>query len=183
MKHIFISYARYDVDFARELQKKLVEAELPIWMDRHIEPGDDWEEKIDQALRDAWVVLVIVSAKSSQSYYVTYEWSYALGLGVKVIPLIIEKTDARHPKIAKLQHLEFDRATARPWGVLISELKSLQKEITNSPSTHDALLTALVELRLAGVLQQKHLNVFLNYEVISADDFLTIQNQMNYPQE
>lgn len=53
--HIFISYARADgSDFALRLYDDLEVRSINAWLDVHdIDPGEDWDQAIDNGLRDA----------------------------------------------------------------------------------------------------------------------------------
>jgi TIR domain len=59
----------------------------------------DWRREIDDALRNSHIVLVLVTRIARQSEYVTYEWAFALGAGVKVVPIVVDK-QALHPRLA-----------------------------------------------------------------------------------
>lgn len=78
MPHVFISYAHYDNDFAEILTAKLKKVVFLHWVDsEHLGAGEDWRQAIDDAIREAFVVVVILSPSSKTSEYVTYEWAFA----------------------------------------------------------------------------------------------------------
>lgn len=106
MTHIFISYSHNDDDFATELESRLEAKGIDAWTDHDLEVGDNWKEGIDAAIEQCFALLVVVSPQSKSSEYVTYEWSYALGAGIKVLPLLLKPTPL-HPKLADLQYLDF----------------------------------------------------------------------------
>ena len=88
MTTVFISYDREDSDFAELVQAKLNRAGHTTFMDLEIlDVGDDWRDKIDLALRASQVAIVIMTPEAAASHYVAYEWAFALGAGLKVIPL------------------------------------------------------------------------------------------------
>ncbi len=131
MKHIFISYARADRPWATRIARELRKAQRKDWLDTdEIEIGGDWLQAIEQALRAASSVVVILSPKSAASEYVTYEWAFALGVGIPVIPVLVEAT-RYHPRLATMQHLDFTIGTPR-WGRLIDSLRR-PEEYLNSP--------------------------------------------------
>lgn len=105
MSHLFISYKREDQYQLKALIRKLEENNIPYWYDKAIGTGDEWRQSIDDALENAFALVVIVTAKSLKSPYVTYEWSWALGAGIKVIPLKFEDVaeDAVHPRLSVIQ--------------------------------------------------------------------------------
>lgn len=107
MSHIFISYAHDDKVHLDKLVAWLREnkfADHEIWYDHHLEAGNSWRDEITTALNEAFVVLVIVTKTSMTRHYCTYEWAYAMGQGVSVLPLVFTElsiTDAPAPLAAK----------------------------------------------------------------------------------
>src|SRR5260221_4547630 len=75
-----ISYAHEDKQFVEELKQNLQNDGFDIWTDHDIESGTTWEPAIDDAIRNAPGIIVVLSPDSMDSLYVTYEWAYALGL-------------------------------------------------------------------------------------------------------
>lgn len=125
MGHIFISYSQVDTDFAEILLIKLGENGFTPWIDhKGVQAGDDWHQAIDDAIRVAKAILLILSPDSAQSPYVTYEWAFAYAIGVPLIPLLYRKADL-HPKLETIQYLDFTHRLNRPWDKLISQLKTL----------------------------------------------------------
>jgi HEAT repeat protein len=119
MNHIFISYDHGDADFATVLRIEFEKAEHNVWVDqRGISAGDDWRKEIDEAIQNAKAMIVVMSPEAARSEYVTYEWAYALGSGVRVIPVLLRATSL-HPRLQTLQHLDFSSHSARPWGQLL----------------------------------------------------------------
>ncbi|MBV9229635.1 MAG: TIR domain-containing protein [Chloroflexi bacterium] len=135
-KHVFVSYKHEDVDFAENLISRIKEAGFTAWQDTDkLHPGEDWRAGIDQAIKSAFALIVIMTPEAKSSEYVTYEWSFAWGAGVKVIPVVLKHTEL-HPRLEALQYLDFTNLSARPWGKLINALKdaSTQTSSTASPS-------------------------------------------------
>jgi HEAT repeat protein len=62
-----------------------------------------------------------MSPAAKRSEYVTYEWAFAVGAKIQVIPLIYKSTPL-HPRLEALQHLNFTNRDARPWEKLFEEL-------------------------------------------------------------
>lgn len=127
MKHIFISHKKNDANFARVLIYELNKAGFSSWIDHDgLYGGDDWRAEIDQAIRDALTLIVVMTPDAKASEYVTYEWAFALGVGVKVIPVMLKDT-ILHPRLEALQHLNFTNLTDRPWDKLINAVKKAAK--------------------------------------------------------
>jgi hypothetical protein len=128
MSHIFISYSKVDAEFAAVLMAKLKDGRFETWMDQSgLRAGSAWSEEIDQAIRMAMAMVVIVTPDSTGSEYVTYEWSFALGAGVRVVP-ILRRQARMHPRLDRLQNLNF-HGSSRPWNKLILELESVRTEV------------------------------------------------------
>jgi hypothetical protein len=62
-----------------------------------------------------------MTPEAKASEYVTYEWAFAWGAGIKVIPVLLKRTEL-HPRLESLQYLDFTNRTARPWDALIELL-------------------------------------------------------------
>lgn len=73
-KGIFISYAHKDRTYLERLQTHLapylVERHLGLWSDQEILPGDRWRGKIEQAIDDAAVAVLLVSADFLDSAFI-----------------------------------------------------------------------------------------------------------------
>src|SRR5436305_14988013 len=123
-KHVFISYKHEDGDFADVLIYKIKEAGFETWVDNdRLHAGEDWRAEIDQAIKNAVALVVVMTPEAKASEYVTYEWAFAWGAGVKVIPVMLKHTPL-HPRLEALQHLDFTDHTNRQWDKLINVLKT-----------------------------------------------------------
>lgn len=93
MSHIFFSYAHSDKEYLDKLVSWLQDNgfnEHELWYDRHIEGGNNWRDEIATALDEAFAVVVIVTANSAKSLYCTFEWAYAMGQGIPILPLVFD---------------------------------------------------------------------------------------------
>ncbi|MEL6307042.1 MAG: toll/interleukin-1 receptor domain-containing protein [Chloroflexota bacterium] len=95
MSHVFISYAHKD----RAICERVVEwfhdndnqrRPMSVWYDKEIEGGNNWRDEIAESLDTSFAVAVLLTNTSVKSLYCTYEWSYALGQGIPVIPMLFE---------------------------------------------------------------------------------------------
>ncbi|HXQ33082.1 MAG TPA: toll/interleukin-1 receptor domain-containing protein [Anaerolineales bacterium] len=119
----FISHDHSDGDFAELLKLRLEKKGYGAWVDlERLRVGEDWRQEIDNAIRNATALVVIMSPEARQSEYVTYEWAFAWGVGVPVIPILLKETPL-HPRLESLQYLDFTNRAARPWDKLIDALK------------------------------------------------------------
>lgn len=118
---VFISYAREDEDLARSLRDRLSHAGISCFMDTGaINAGDEWRRILTTALDSASLVVVICTGRSVSSVEVTFEWSYALALGVPVVPVLYETGLNLPGGLAPLDRLSFVDTAHRPWDRLIS---------------------------------------------------------------
>src|SRR5688500_18671767 len=129
-KHVFVSYARKDERFADTLISHLRQSHLTAWQDvRGLRGGDDWQRKIDDALRCARAVILILTPHSVSSPYVTYEWAFACGRGVRVIPVLrteLESVEDLHPRLRPIQWIDLTSPRPRPddWLRLLEAIPS-----------------------------------------------------------
>jgi HEAT repeat protein len=132
--HVFISYSHANGDFAEILRTRLEGSGFNVWTDEdRLVAGEDWRNGIDKAVRSACALIVVMTPSAKASEYVTYEWAFASGVGVKVIPILLEPTPL-HPRLEVLQYLDFSIRSARPWDKLLALLKEVSANSrTGSP--------------------------------------------------
>ena len=73
MSRIFLSYARDDVDAARQLAESLAQAGHDVWWDSHLHGGSRFDREIEEALKNAEAVVVVWSKASLDSAWVKDE--------------------------------------------------------------------------------------------------------------
>jgi tetratricopeptide (TPR) repeat protein len=141
-RRVFVSYSHAYEGFIEELLEKLHDADFEVWTDKQIPEGDEWVNSIDKAIQESFAVIVIITPEAMNSSYVTYEWSMAIGLGLKVLPILLEDTPEIHPKLEKIQYLDFRKVRFK-WDTLRQRLARLRDEFISTPralSTTAALL-------------------------------------------
>ena len=87
--HVFISYAREDQAYARELAADLRTHGLGVWMDDRIDFGDRWWQTIVQAVRASAAVIVVMTPVAEQSEWVEKEILLAQREGKPIFPLLL----------------------------------------------------------------------------------------------
>src|SRR6187551_38307 len=93
-KNIFISYSRRELGFVDDLVGRLEGENYEVWLDyRALIPGSPWKEQIDQGLKEADTVLLVVSKAALASEYVALEWRHFLETKQRFILLIFEAVD------------------------------------------------------------------------------------------
>lgn len=90
MQKIFISYSRKDMDFVRKLAGDLEIAGYDVWWDiTDLQGGDDWVNTIPQAISTSQYVIVVLTPTSIESEWVRKEYTQALSLRKKIIPIML----------------------------------------------------------------------------------------------
>ncbi len=112
---VFISYARKDEAYKNELQKWLkpyVKNQLiETWDDSYIEPGQEWDITIKEALKSAEVALFLISPDFMASDYIRRVEIKNAALEryqqdtVKIVPIIIRPADFSYLELQKFQAL------------------------------------------------------------------------------
>jgi hypothetical protein len=89
-EHIFISYSRVDSVFADQLAVDLKSRGYNVWIDQAVSRGDEaWQDEVEQNLRDAREVLVVLSEGAVASHWVEHIGILAGALEKKIIPLVL----------------------------------------------------------------------------------------------
>jgi hypothetical protein len=95
--NVFISHAAADKDLARRVADVLKASGFQVWWDEsQVLPGDNWGEKLGQALDTSDAMVVLLTRDSLQSPNVSYEIGYALGkkdYKGRVVPVIAAPPD------------------------------------------------------------------------------------------
>jgi hypothetical protein len=90
--HIFISYSHSDDEIAKQLISFLGERGIKVWIDHQgLIPGDpSWEIAIEAAIRNAILVIVILSPDANASKWVRNEISFADVNRTQIIPILAD---------------------------------------------------------------------------------------------
>ena len=93
MAQIFISYSRKDIGFVRKLAGDLEKAGYDVWWDlTDLRGGDDWLRVIPSAIEASEHFIVVLSPNSAISDWVKKEYTQALSLRKKIIPLMLARS-------------------------------------------------------------------------------------------
>jgi len=106
-KKIFISYSRVDTEYVSSLVVALRKQGFEVWFDKNIRTGTDWDDTIEEELKKADALVLILSKTSVVSDNVKDEISYAMGLGKPVSPIKIEECDVPM-RLARKQFIDFE---------------------------------------------------------------------------
>lgn len=124
----FISHSREDGDFADLLKLRIEQEGYSAWVyTQRLRAGEDWRTETDEAIRQASGLIAVMTPSARKSEYVTYEWAFAWGVGVRIIPIVLRPTSL-HPRLETLQTLDFTNRATRPWGDLLTVLDETRRQ-------------------------------------------------------
>ena len=93
MTQLFISYSRKDIAFARRLAGDLEKAGYSVWWDiSDLRGGDDWVRIIQEEIEKSDFFIVVLTPSATLSEWVRREYTQALSLRKKVIPIMLIQT-------------------------------------------------------------------------------------------
>lgn len=89
--HIFLSYSRKDIDLMRRLRADLQALGFTVWTDEGIDPGTPlWDEAIENALKNAGCMVVILTPNAINAKGLRDEIHYANIHDVRIFPVLAE---------------------------------------------------------------------------------------------
>ena len=110
MRHVFVSYAPEDADFAMLVADELARQGFSTWRKDASDANGNPCKEVDIAIREALAVVAILSPVLAQSTAVNYEWAFALGSRTPVLPVLLDVGEADlHPRLRTLQYLDFSK--------------------------------------------------------------------------
>ena len=107
MSHIFISYSKKDIEFARHLRKLLQDKGFAVWMDdTKLVPSERWWSTIESNIKTCAAFIVIMSPNSQASEWVEREILVAEDEEPKkpIFPVLL--AGKRWPRLANIQYEE-----------------------------------------------------------------------------
>ncbi len=109
----FLSYAREDLDAAREIYQYLTISGITTWFDEEsLRPGERWREAIERAIRESSYFIAVISSRSARKRgFVQTEIKRALEVLDQMpddeVYLIPVRLDDCRPPIARLDDLNW----------------------------------------------------------------------------
>lgn len=177
--HVFISYKRNDpklTEFFEFLELKLKDKGFEYWNDRHIVPGENWETEIDNAIRECFAFLLLVTQEATKSQYITYEWSTALARDKDVIPILLDSEAKLHPKLERTQYLDFSDPGNRDWQSLFDLLAKIRDELVGSSRIHSSSLKN--EIKISSALHKLYDNH--KHSFVETEDMLGVLRELGF---
>lgn len=104
---VFISYAREDLPFAKQLVEDLADYDLRVWLDvMSIPHGANWDNEVQKGLDSSDLMLVLLSPASASSQNVADEWSYFIDKDKPIVPAMIAPCDVPF-RLSRRQRVSF----------------------------------------------------------------------------
>ena len=106
---VFISYYRSDWEkYVKPLADSLAASGIKVWVDQYLlQGGDDWLDKINEALEKCNRMIICVTPSALQSKYVKMEYRYFFHHNKLLVPLICEKTQLP-AELEGIQYLDYE---------------------------------------------------------------------------
>jgi len=89
MGHVFISYSHKDKTYVHQLQEALLNNGFEVWIDDHIDYGDEWPKIIQKHLDASDAFIVVMSKNSYESDMVQNEVTRAREKKKNIFPLLL----------------------------------------------------------------------------------------------
>lgn len=167
-KHIFISYKSEQRDLAYLVRNRLNEWGFETWLDvDKLQPGDYWANEINQALKNCWACLAVMTPMSMASRYVTNEWDMAIMSSKLFIPLMFEQTEP-HYKYIDIQYIDFTSPEKQ------AAFKQLHSRLVQFSADHPAALPDPYHDYLTSLYER--INKYLSQKLISS-----LRDEQNQP--
>lgn len=87
MAHVFISYARRDIQYVLRLAEFLTNQSIDVWYDLRTEPAAAWLPTIAEKIETCGAFVVVVTPHSNDSSWVRRECQHAEDHGRLIVPL------------------------------------------------------------------------------------------------
>lgn len=91
---VFLSYSSHDQPWVREFASALREAGVKGWFDAHdLLPGERWRDRIEQALRQSRILVMVLTADSVTRPWTFFELGAAVADKKRIVPVLAEGVD------------------------------------------------------------------------------------------
>jgi len=104
---IFLSYSRSDHQLAERFVEAAAARGISVWFDVQIEGGENWREKIVEALGSAEALVILFSERSNKSTQLIKELALADSLRKRVVPVLISDCEPRGAYLYELASLNW----------------------------------------------------------------------------
>jgi hypothetical protein len=129
--HLMIVYARDDWETrVAPLLVRLQDTRLNAWVDQGLPPGsDDWRMAVEQALRECWLMVLVVSPEAFNSMDVKVMYRHFLNENKPIILLMQDANQTLPGELNRLRSILYTpQNNERSFHKLIFEIMQLRKE-------------------------------------------------------
>ncbi len=88
--YIFFSYSHADRELVEKIIVGLKQNMCRVWYDEGLTPGESWNDDLAEHIKNAEVVVIMLTQNSIMSRYVKAEINYAISKNVKILPVFLE---------------------------------------------------------------------------------------------
>jgi WD40 repeat protein len=143
---VFFCYARANQEFVLRLAGNLKQRGVAVWLDQWDIPAEsDWDQTIDQALRNCAHLLIVLSPASVESREVRGELRTALDLGKPILPVLYQPCEVPR-QLRLVQFVDFSGREPEDERALDKLLIACLAQPTQSESVRKATLTSSTKL-------------------------------------
>ncbi|RMF81212.1 MAG: FHA domain-containing protein [Chloroflexi bacterium] len=109
--HVFIAYSRADWQVVAPMVMYLQDAKIDVWTDQYLTEGSkDWMAAVEQALRECWLMVVVVSPTAMRERQVRLKHHYFYNREKPIISLIYRPVPQLPENLKKSrQKIPFDK--------------------------------------------------------------------------
>ena len=153
---IFLSYSSKDKPWVSEFASVLRDAGVKTWFDfSELLPGERWQEKIQDALRNSKILVIILSANSVGSPWTFFELGAAVADRKGIIPVLTGDVDLKHIAPLLLQFQFLKETSPKEAGKRVAEtIEKFERELEEEPASEVSETALLSEQALAEELEQ-----------------------------
>jgi hypothetical protein len=127
--HIFVSYRHTDLPRIVPILQRLQKNGLPLWYDRGICGGEEWDEVLERKIQDAGMILAFLSPAAVDSKYCRREIKFADALNRPLLVVNLEVTALQHGLAFLLQAIQQISVNDKEFDVLLD--RSIRKSLGN----------------------------------------------------
>jgi formylglycine-generating enzyme required for sulfatase activity len=123
MVKVFISYSHDDKRYCDQIKKSLAQLEqcgksIDVWADHEIKAGEDWDESIKENLRQADIIIFLVSISFIASPYIKNKelavgYERKEGGSAEIIPVLLTDSMWEQTALSRFQALPIDPSDKR----------------------------------------------------------------------
>lgn len=131
LDHLMVVYAREDWDtVVAPLLVRLQDTRLNAWVDQYLTlDSDDWRMAVEQALKECWLMLLVISPAALNAAHVRTMYHYFLSENKPVIPLLPDAMQTLPGELNRLRSIIYDPVSnARSFHKLIFEIMQLHQQ-------------------------------------------------------